>query len=77
VVEVTDTGIGFNAEVAELIFDAFTQANESITQQFGGLGLGLAISKATITAHGGSIQGTSPGPAQGATFTVCLPLSET
>jgi two-component system CheB/CheR fusion protein len=76
VVEVADTGIGFDAEAAELIFDAFTQANEFITQKFGGLGLGLAISKATIDAHGGTIRGTSPGPGQGATFTVCLPLSE-
>ena len=53
--EVTDTSIGFDTETAERIFDAFTQANELITQQFGGLGPGLAISKATIDAHGGTI----------------------
>jgi two-component system CheB/CheR fusion protein len=76
VVDFVDTGIGFDSEAAELIFDPFTQANESITQQFGGLGLGLAISKATIDAHGGTIRGTSPGSGRGATFTVCLPLSE-
>jgi two-component system, chemotaxis family, CheB/CheR fusion protein len=76
VVEVADTGIGFDAEVAERIFDAFTQANEAITQQFGGLGLGLAISKATIDAHGGTIRGISSGYGKGATFSVCLPLSE-
>ena len=75
VVEVTDTGIGFDAEAAERIFDAFTQANERITQEFGGLGLGLAIAKATVDAHGGSIRGTSPSRGRGATFTVTLPLS--
>lgn len=73
-VEVTDTGIGFDEEAAERIFVAFTQAHESITQQFGGLGLGLAIAKATVDAHGGTIRGTSPGAGQGATFTVLLPL---
>lgn len=76
VVEVIDTGIGFSEEAAGRIFDAFAQANASITQEFGGLGLGLAISKATVDAHGGSIRGASPGAGQGATFTVSLPLSE-
>ena len=59
VVEVSDTGIGFEADAAERIFDAFTQANETITQEFGGLGLGLAISKATVDAH----QRNDPAPA--------------
>lgn len=76
VVDVVDTGIGFDQEAAERIFEAFTQANEFITQEFGGLGLGLAISKATIDAHGGTIRGMSPGPGLGAIFTVSLPLSE-
>jgi len=75
VVEVIDVGIGFDAEAAERIFNAFTQANEFIAQEFGGLGLGLAISKATVDAHGGTIWGTSPGVRQGATFTVSLPFS--
>ncbi|MEA3213550.1 MAG: two-component system, chemotaxis family, CheB/CheR fusion protein [Chthoniobacter sp.] len=76
VVEVSDTGIGFESDSAERIFDAFTQANETITQEFGGLGLGLAISKATVDAHQGTISAQSAGANQGATFTVCLPLAE-
>ncbi len=73
VVEVTDTGIGMEAEAAERIFQPFEQANIDITRQFGGLGLGLAIAKATVEAHGGTLSASSPGPGQGATFTVCLP----
>jgi two-component system, chemotaxis family, CheB/CheR fusion protein len=76
VVEVSDSGIGFDAKAAERIFEPFIQANELITQRFGGLGLGLAISKATVDAHGGTIRGISLGSGKGATFTVSLPLSE-
>ncbi|MBE7210563.1 MAG: PAS domain S-box protein [Gluconacetobacter diazotrophicus] len=75
VVEVTDTGIGLEAGAAERIFHPFEQASVSITRQFGGLGLGLAIAKATVEAHGGTLRASSPGPGQGATFTVRLPLA--
>ena len=75
VVEVTDTGIGMDAEVLGRIFNAFEQANVAITRQFGGLGLGLAIAKATVDAHGGQLHASSPGRGQGATFTVSLPLT--
>lgn len=74
-VEISDTGIGFDPDAAVRIFDAFSQENETITQKFGGLGLGLAISKATVEAHGGTIHATSAGANEGATFTVFLPLS--
>ena len=74
VVEVTDTGIGFDAEVATRIFDAFAQASVEVTRRFGGLGLGLAISKATVDAHEGVLTAHSSGPDQGAVFTVELPL---
>lgn len=75
VVEVQDTGIGFEAGEEERIFTAFEQASEAVTRKFGGLGLGLAISKATVDAHGGTIRAVSPGADQGATFTVHLPLT--
>jgi two-component system CheB/CheR fusion protein len=75
-VEISDNGVGFEPEDAERIFDAFTQANRAVTREFGGLGLGLAISKATVDAHGGRLHATSPGPGKGAAFTVELPLSE-
>lgn len=74
VLEVTDSGIGIEAADQALIFDAFAQANQTITQKFGGLGLGLAIAKAIVDGHGGELSVRSPGRDQGATFSVRLPL---
>ena len=71
---VADTGIGISAEALPLIFDAFAQEGQWVTSEFGGLGLGLAIAKATVEAHHGSLVVTSGGRDQGATFTVALPL---
>ena len=56
VVEVSDTGIGFEAEEATRIFNAFEQANDTVMREYGGLGLGLAITKATVDAHGGVLR---------------------
>jgi len=77
VVEVEDTGMGISPEVLPRVFGAFQQGDRAITQQFGGLGLGLAISKAIVEAHGGAITARSPGANLGATITVRLPLSQT
>ena len=74
VVAVTDTGIGFEPQDASRLFDPFTQASREVTQKFGGLGLGLAIAKATVAAHHGVLQASSEGRDRGATFTVDLPL---
>jgi PAS domain S-box-containing protein len=71
-VTVTDNGIGIEPDALARIFDAFEQADESVTRQFGGLGLGLAISKALIGLHGGKLRASSAGPGQGSTFTVEL-----
>ena len=71
-VEVIDTGIGIAADNLPRIFDAFEQGAPSITRQFGGLGLGLAISKALVDAHHGRIGVQSDGPGRGARFTVEL-----
>ena len=73
-VEVRDTGIGITPDVLPRIFGAFVQGDRKITQQFGGLGLGLAISKAIMDAHGGTISAHSEGPGHGATFCIRLPL---
>lgn len=75
-VEVEDTGIGISPEALPRVFGAFQQGDRSITQQFGGLGLGLAISKAIIEAHGGTISAVSAGPNLGSTFRIRLPLSQ-
>src|SRR6266536_651754 len=69
---VIDTGIGIEQEKIDKIFNAFEQGQAEITRRFGGLGLGLAISKALIDAHGGKIRAQSPGKDQGATFSVEL-----
>jgi len=74
IIEVSDTGIGIKADALERIFDPFEQADERITRQFGGLGLGLAISKATVEAHDGVLHARSDGPGKGATFALELPL---
>jgi len=74
VVEVVDNGMGINPDALARIFNAFEQAERSITRQFGGLGLGLAITKALVELHGGTISAHSRGKDQGATFTVRLPL---
>lgn len=71
-IRTTDTGIGIEPEKVDKIFNAFEQGQSSITRRFGGLGLGLAISKAMVGAHGGAIDVASEGKDRGATFTVTL-----
>jgi two-component system CheB/CheR fusion protein len=74
VVIVADTGIGIGAESLSTIFDAFAQEGPWVTSEFGGLGLGLAIAKATVEAHHGTLTAASGGRGLGATFTIGLPL---
>jgi signal transduction histidine kinase len=74
VIEVDDSGEGIAPEALSRIFNAFEQAEQSITRQFGGLGLGLTISKALVEMHGGTIEALSAGKGQGATFRIRLPL---
>jgi signal transduction histidine kinase/CheY-like chemotaxis protein len=69
---IIDTGIGIEQAQIDKIFNAFEQGQADITRRFGGLGLGLAISKALIAAHGGKITVESDGKDQGATFSVEL-----
>jgi PAS domain S-box-containing protein len=72
VVEVSDTGIGIEPRDQARIFNAFEQAERAITRHFGGLGLGLAISKTLVDLHGGTIAVESAGKDRGATFRVAL-----
>lgn len=71
-VEVSDTGIGIDPDQQVRIFKAFEQGERSITRKFGGLGLGLAISKTLVDLHGGAISVESKGKNRGATFRVAL-----
>ncbi len=73
-IRIIDTGIGIEPDVLPRIFNAFEQGKRSITRQFGGLGLGLAITKALVDAHDGTISASSAGGQRGATFTLTLPL---
>jgi signal transduction histidine kinase len=72
VVEFSDTGVGIEPELLPIIFDAFTQGEAGWVRRFGGLGLGLAISRSIVETHGGRIAAASPGKDQGASFTVTL-----
>lgn len=77
VVKITDTGIGMTAAEIGRIFEAFSQgdhATQSSPHRFGGMGLGLAISRMMVELHSGSISATSPGRNQGTTFLITLPL---
>jgi signal transduction histidine kinase/ActR/RegA family two-component response regulator len=71
---VTDSGQGIPAEVMPHIFERFRQADSSSQRAHGGLGIGLALVKHLVEVHGGSVEASSGGADQGATFTVRLPL---
>jgi CheY-like chemotaxis protein/anti-sigma regulatory factor (Ser/Thr protein kinase) len=72
-VRITDSGVGISAESLPKIFKAFEQGERTT---MGGLGLGLAITKALVETHHGRITAESAGHGQGATFTLYFPLAE-
>jgi len=71
--EVIDHGEGMEPEVVARLFDKFQQADSSTTRRHPGLGLGLYLSKAIVTAHGGTIRASSEGRGLGSRFSVSLP----
>ncbi len=78
VVEVKDTGIGMEPDELAAAFEAFVQgkhANSVSAHQFGGLGLGLAISRSLVEMQGGTISASSPGRNRGSTFRIEFPLT--
>jgi two-component system, chemotaxis family, CheB/CheR fusion protein len=72
---VRDTGTGMDPDLLSHVFDPFFQGDQSLARMQGGLGLGLALVKALVEMHGGSVGAASDGPGRGSTFTVELPLS--
>lgn len=70
---ISDSGRGIAAEALPGIFDAFEQGGRNVNAEFGGLGLGLAITRTFVEKHGGSVEASSGGLDQGATITVELP----
>ncbi|HEX3758749.1 MAG TPA: PAS domain S-box protein [Kofleriaceae bacterium] len=71
---VRDTGKGIAPEHLTAIFERFRQVDSTTTREHRGLGLGLAIVRYLVEAHGGTVRAESPGPGQGATFIVTLPM---
>jgi PAS domain S-box-containing protein len=76
-ITVHDTGAGIAAEHLPHIFERFKQVDSSTTRAHGGLGLGLAIVRHLVEAHGGAVAAASPGLGHGATFTIQLPIHAT
>ena len=71
---VCDTGEGIAAEHLPHLFDRFYRVDTARDRHRGGSGIGLAIAKGLIDAHGGGVFATSDGPGRGATFTVRIPV---
>jgi signal transduction histidine kinase/CheY-like chemotaxis protein len=79
-VTISDSGIGLSREELAEVFEVFAQGDHARThggQQFGGLGLGLSISRKIVEMHSGTIRGQSDGRGKGATFIIELPLTQT
>lgn len=76
-ITITDTGKGIKPDFLPHVFELFRQQDSSTTRSFSGLGLGLAIARQVVEAHGGTITVSSAGEGHGATFTVLLPLMAT
>jgi PAS domain S-box-containing protein len=73
-ISISDTGIGIDPQFLPHLFEQFRQADSSSTRRYGGLGLGLAIVRHVVEMHGGTVSASSPGPGQGSTFRITLPL---
>jgi signal transduction histidine kinase len=76
VIEVADDGVGIGPELLPVVFEAFTQGRQGLDRKEGGLGLGLAIARQLIVAHGGTIEARSAGPGRGTTIIVRLPRAD-
>ena len=73
-ISITDDGVGIHATDLPRVFDRFYRTDESHGRASDRTGLGLAIARAIVEAHGGTVAATSAGPSQGATVTIHLPL---
>ena len=74
VLAVADSGAGIVPSLLPHVFERFRQGDSSTTRAHGGLGLGLAIVRHLVEAHGGTVTADSAGPGLGSTFTISLPL---
>jgi PAS domain S-box-containing protein len=74
VITVKDNGIGISPEIIPYLFEAFSQAEQTLDRQNRGLGLGLSIAKGIVDLHGGNIFASSPGLGMGSEFIIKLPI---
>ena len=77
IITVSDNGIGITAEALPNIFDLFVQDRRTLDHHNGGLGIGLAVARELVKAHGGTVEGSSEGSGLGSKFVVTLPLAKT
>jgi two-component system CheB/CheR fusion protein len=75
ILRVQDTGRGIDPAMLPRVFEPFVQADAALDRSMGGLGLGLAVVKAVVEAHGGTASVASDGRDHGATFTLSFPLA--
>jgi two-component system CheB/CheR fusion protein len=75
VVSVRDSGVGIPREVLDVLFEPFEQADRTIHRSRGGLGLGLALVRAIVELHGGTVRARSEGDGRGAELVVTLPVA--
>jgi PAS domain S-box-containing protein len=73
-ITVSDNGMGIPAEFLSSVFDLFVQNERTLDRSQGGLGIGLSVVQRLVAMHGGSVKAASPGPGQGSTFEIRLPL---
>lgn len=76
VIEVRDSGMGIPLEEQAHVFEMFSQVSRNMGRAQGGLGIGLSLVRSLAGMHGGSVEVSSPGPWQGTTFTLRLPLAD-
>ena len=74
VIDVIDTGAGIPAEILDVVFDLFAQADASAERAEGGIGVGLSLVKGLVELHGGTVIASSDGVGKGSCFTVNLPV---
>jgi CheY-like chemotaxis protein len=73
---VSDTGKGIAEQFLPHVFDRFRQEDDAATRRHSGLGLGLALVRHIVAAHGGSVSASSEGEGRGATFTIAFPIDD-